>query len=59
MEILPTGGYYPNSKIQTLRLYRYIGAEMVVVMACEIMYISFLLYFLYKQVICQYYPARC
>lgn len=49
-EILPTGGYYHSPKIQTLRLYRYVGPEMVVVMACEIMYMSFLLYFLYKQV---------
>lgn len=49
-EILPTGGYYNNPKIQTIRLYRYVGPEMVFVMACEISYMLFLLYFLYKQV---------
>lgn len=50
-EILPTGGYYHSPKIQTLRLYRYVGPEMVFVMACEITYMAFLLYFLYKQVL--------
>ena len=49
-EILPTGGYYHHPKIQTLRLYRYVGPEMAFVMACEITYMAFLLYFLYKQV---------
>lgn len=49
-EILPTGGYYLSPKIQTIRLYRYVGPEMVFVMACEIGYMAFLLYFLYKQV---------
>ena len=49
-EILPTGGYYHNPRIQTLRLYRYVGPEMVFVMACEIGYMAFLLFFLYKQV---------
>ena len=49
-EILTTGGYYHQPKIQTLKLYRYLGPEMVFVMACEITYIVFLLYFLYKQV---------
>jgi len=49
-EILPTGGYYHSPKIQTLRLYRYVGPEMVFVMACEITYMTFLLYYLYKQV---------
>ena len=49
-EILPTGGYYHSPKIQTIRLYRYVGPEMVFVMACEISYMLFLLYFLYKQV---------
>ncbi|XP_048576191.1 uncharacterized protein LOC5508455 [Nematostella vectensis] len=49
-EILPTGGYHHWPRVQTLRLYRYIGPEMVFVMACEIMYLAFLLLFLYKQV---------
>lgn len=49
-EILPTGGYYHSPKIQTIRLYRYVGPEMVFVMACELTYMLFLLYFLYKQV---------
>lgn len=49
-EILPTGGYQHNPKIQTIRLYRYVGPEMVFVMACELSYMAFLLYFLYKQV---------
>lgn len=49
-EILPTGGYHHHPKIQTLRLYRYVGPEMAFVMACEITYMAFLLYFLYKQV---------
>ncbi|EDO36967.1 predicted protein, partial [Nematostella vectensis] len=48
-EILPTGGYHHWPRVQTLRLYRYIGPEMVFVMACEIMYLAFLLLFLYKQ----------
>lgn len=49
-EVRATGGYHHMPKIQTLRLYRYIGPEMAFVMACEITYIAFLLYFLYKQV---------
>ena len=50
LEILPNGAYYHSPKIQTLRLYRYVGPEMAFVMACEITYMAFLLYFLYKQV---------
>ena len=49
-EILPTGGYYHSPKIQTIRLYRYVGPEMVFVMACELTYMLFLLFFIYKQV---------
>ncbi|XP_022801964.1 uncharacterized protein LOC111339550, partial [Stylophora pistillata] len=49
-EILPSGGYYLSPRIQTIRLYRYVGPEMVFVMACELGYMAFLLYFLYKQV---------
>ncbi|KAK3737773.1 hypothetical protein QZH41_012212 [Actinostola sp. cb2023] len=49
-EIRATGGYHHMPKVQTIRLYRYIGPEMFFVMACEITYIAFLVYFLYKQV---------
>lgn len=49
-EIRATGGYFHSPRVQTIRLYRYIGPEMAFVMACEISYIAFLVYFLYKQV---------
>ena len=48
-EILPTGGYYHYPKVQTLRIYRYVGPEMVVVMGCEFIFVAFLLYFIYKE----------
>lgn len=49
VEILPTGGYYQFPKVQTLRIYRYVGPEMVVVMGCELVFVAFLLYFIYKE----------
>ena len=48
-EILTTGGYHHQPAVQTIRLHRYVGPQMMFVMACEITYIACLLYFMYRQ----------
>lgn len=49
-EILPTGGCYPYPYIATTRLYRYIGAEAMVIMVVELVFFAYLLYYIVREV---------
>ena len=49
-EILPTGGYYHYNRVTPIRLYRYVGPDQMVIMAFEILYISFVFVFTYHEV---------
>ena len=48
-EILPTGGYHPYPKINTIRLYRYTGPDQLVVMAFEFVFFAFLCMYVYSE----------
>ena len=50
VEILATGGYYPYPYIATTRLYRYIGAEAMVIMGLEVVFFAYLLYYIVREV---------
>lgn len=49
-EQLPTGSLTPYPSILTLRLFRYVGGEMYFVLACEIVYLSFCLFFVFREI---------
>jgi hypothetical protein len=48
-EIIPTGAYYQFNKIYPLRLYRYFGPNLMAIMVLEIVLMTFLLYFAYRE----------
>lgn len=48
-EQLPTGGLFNYPSILTLKLYRYVGGDMYFVLSCEILYLLFTLYFLFRE----------
>ncbi|KAK3717356.1 hypothetical protein QZH41_011584, partial [Actinostola sp. cb2023] len=48
-EQLPTGGLFNYPSILTLKLYRYVGGDMYFVMTCEILYMIFTLYFVFRE----------
>lgn len=48
-EQLPTGGLFNYPSILTLKLYRYVGGDMYFVLSCEIVYLLFTLYFLFRE----------
>ena len=48
-EIIPTGAYYQFNKIYPLRLYRYFGPNLLAIMVLEIVLLTFLLYFAYRE----------
>ncbi|XP_048575351.1 uncharacterized protein LOC5511746 isoform X2 [Nematostella vectensis] len=50
IEQLPTGGIFKFPSILTLRLYRYVGGEMFFVAACEIIYLLFTAYFIFREI---------
>ena len=49
-EQLPTGSLTPYPSILTLRLFRYVGGEMYFVLACEIVYLLFCSFFVFKEI---------
>ncbi len=49
-EQLPTGSFSPYPSILTLRLFRYVGGEMYFVLTCEIMYLLFSAFFVFKEI---------
>ena len=49
-EQLPTGSLTPYPSILTLRLFRYVGGEMYIVLACEITYFLFCSFFVFKEI---------
>lgn len=48
-EQLPTGSLSNYPSILTLKLYRYVGGDMYFVMACEITYLLFTLFFIFRE----------
>jgi len=49
METLPTGGVFPHSEVIAYRLYRYVGDFQLFVLACEVFFFVFILYFTYRE----------
>ena len=49
IEVLPTGGYHPYPKVNTIRLYRYTGPDQLVVMAFEFLFFAFLCVHVYSE----------
>ena len=49
-EQLPTGSLTPYPSILTLRLFRYVGGEMYFVLTCEIVYLLFCSFFVFKEI---------
>ena len=49
METLPTGGVFPHSEVISYRLYRYVGDFQSFVLACEVFFFAFVLYFTYRE----------
>ena len=51
-EQLPTGALFPYPSILSLRLFRYTGGEMFFVLGCEIVYLLFCVFFIFKEIKC-------
>ena len=49
-EQLPTGSLTPYPSILTLRLFRYVGGEMYFMLTCEIVYLLFCAFFVFKEI---------
>ena len=49
-EQLPTGSLTSYPSILTLRLFRYVGGEMYFVLTCEIVYLTFCVFFVFKEI---------
>ena len=49
METLPTGGVFPRSEVLAYRLYRYVGDFQLFILACEVFFFFFVLYFTYRE----------
>ena len=49
METPPTGGVLPHSEVIAYRLYRYVGDFQSFVLACEVFFFAFVLYFTYRE----------
>ncbi|XP_020607936.1 LOW QUALITY PROTEIN: polycystic kidney disease protein 1-like 2 [Orbicella faveolata] len=49
METFPTGGVFPHSEVIAYRLYRYVGDFQLFVLACEVLFFAFILYFTYRE----------
>ena len=49
-EQLPTGSLTSYPSILTLRLFRYVGGEMYFVLTCEIVYLMFCVFFVFKEI---------
>ena len=49
-EQLPTGSLTSYPSILTLRLFRYVGGEMYFVLTCEIVYLTFCVFFVLKEI---------
>lgn len=50
METPSTGGVFPRAEVLTYRLYRYIGDFQLFLLACEVFYLAFVLYFTVREV---------
>ena len=49
MEALPTGGVIPRAEVLAYRLYRYVGDFQLFILACEVFFFAFVLYFTYRE----------
>ena len=49
METPSTGGVFPRAEVLTYRLYRYIGDFQLFILACEVFYLAFVLYFTVRE----------
>ena len=49
MEEFPTGGVFPHSEVLAYRLYRYVGDFQLFILACEVFFLFFVLYFTYRE----------
>ncbi|PFX17783.1 Polycystic kidney disease protein 1-like 2 [Stylophora pistillata] len=49
MEVFPTGGVFPHSEVLAYRLYRYAGDFQLFILACEVFFLLFVLYFTYRE----------
>lgn len=49
METLPTGSVFPSAEVLSYRLYRYVGDFQLFILACELFFFVFVLYFTYRE----------
>ena len=49
LETPPTGGVLPRAEVLTYRLYRYAGDFQLFILACEVFFFAFVLYFTYRE----------
>lgn len=49
MEVLPTGGFILKHEFLTYRLYRYVGDFQIFILAMEVLFLLFILYFTYRE----------
>ncbi|XP_078664759.1 polycystin-1-like protein 2 [Branchiostoma floridae x Branchiostoma belcheri] len=50
LELPVSGGVFPRADIQTVRLYNYTSQYTLYILACEILYIFMLVFYLYREV---------
>lgn len=50
VEIPPTGGIFQKALILTYRLYRYVGDFQLFILACEVLFLLFMMYFSYREI---------
>lgn len=49
MEVLPTGGFIMRNEFLTYRLYRYVGDFQIFILAMEVFFLLFIIYFTYRE----------
>ena len=49
LERPPTGGLLPRVEVLAYRLYRYVGDFQLFILACEVLFLVFVLYFTYRE----------
>ena len=49
IEFLPTGGAYPNAQFVISRFYNNVGPSSKLILACQILFVFFVVYFAYRE----------
>lgn len=58
LEVLPTGGFIMKHEFLTYRLYRYVGDFQIFILAMEVLFLLFIMYFTYREGKSFYYKRK-